>query len=461
MVKEEATDRRVLLRLQAGGVVSAKELASAAGVSQPSVSRALTRLGSRVVRIGRARATRYALARSIGQQGARWPIYQIGEDSSVSAFGTLHSLMDDGWWVDISGPRPDWLEGEFRDGLFPGLPWFLDDLRPQGFMGRAFARRHAADLGMNEDPTLWSSEQVLLALLLRGEDLLGNFVLGEAALERAQRQMLQPPDAIPEDERAGRYGALAAAALAGDVVGSSAGGEQPKFTAVVAAADSKIRRVIVKFSESMDTPSGRRWADLLISEHLAAQQLARSGVPAAASEIVFSDGRCCLEVARFDRVGTHGRVGFVSLQPLDAAHYGQRGRWIDAAARLERDRWLGSEDADRLRVLWWFGGLIANTDMHFANTGFFLRSRPLSLVPSFDMLPMLYRPHATGEIVVREFHPPLPPPDAVGPWRRAATIAEDYWRLVEQTSDISTGFREIAGRNAETLRAARARFGAN
>jgi hypothetical protein len=29
----------------------------------------------------------------------------------------------------------------------PGLSWFLDDQRPQGFLGRAFARRVAEDIG--------------------------------------------------------------------------------------------------------------------------------------------------------------------------------------------------------------------------------------------------------------------------------------------------------------------------
>jgi len=283
-------------------------------------------------------------------------------------------------------------------------------------MGRAFARRYAGDLGIDEDPSVWSSDQVLIVLLLRGEDLFGNFVLGDAALERAQRLMLRQPDTIRAEDRADRYGNFAAAALAG------------------------------------------RWADLLISEHLAAQRLLSAGVPAAQTEIVFSGARCCLEVARFDRIGAHGRVGFVSLRPLDAAHYGSRDRWVDAADRLERDRWLGVQDADYLRLLWWFGGLIANSDMHFTNTGLFLTSRPFSLVPSFDMLPMLYRPNTTGEIVAREFCPPLPTPAVVDHWRRAAAMAEDYWRTVEQTEQISRAFRDMAGGNAEVIRTLRGRF---
>jgi len=454
-----ATSQRVLERLRVVGVASARDLGGSISASQPAISRALSQLGQRVVRIGRGRSTRYAPARSVGRFGSRWPIHQIAADSRVTTFGTLQALDGGNWLLDPAEPRPGWLDGEFRDGLFPGLPWFLDDLRPQGFMGRAFARQCAADLGVNEDATRWSADEVLIALLLRGEDLLGNFVLGDVALERAQRIMLAEPEAIGREDRAGRYATLAQGALAGDVVGSSAGGEQPKFTATVAGDDGSIRHVIVKFSDVRSTPGGRRWADLLMSEHLAARILARHGVPAASTEVVAAGDRHCLEVTRFDRVGAHGRVGFVSLQPLDAADYGALDRWVDAADRLERDRWLTREDADRLRLLWWFGGLIANADMHFANAGLFLTGeRPCSLAPSYDMLPMLYRPGASGEIVAREFRPPLPPPAAVELWRSAAAMAEDLWRTVESTEEISRAFRDIAGANAEQVAALRVRY---
>ena len=52
------------------------------------------------------------------------------------------------------------LHGEFADGLFPDWPWFLDDQRPQGFLGRAFARRGGAALGAPEDLRLWRDEDI-------------------------------------------------------------------------------------------------------------------------------------------------------------------------------------------------------------------------------------------------------------------------------------------------------------
>jgi len=81
------------------------------------------------------------------------------------------------------------------------------------------------------------------------------------------------------------------------------------------------------------------------------------------------DDRCFLEAERFDRVGTHGRRGVVTLAGLDNGYYGQRDDWAAAADRMERDGWMTGDDAERLRTLWWFGRLIGNTDMHFANVG--------------------------------------------------------------------------------------------
>lgn len=77
-----------------------------------------------------------------------------------------------------------WVDEE--DGLskrFDGLPWFLDDMRPQGFMGRTFAHTHP-ELQLGNDPRYWSDDDALRALALCGDDLPGNLVVGEAAFAR-------------------------------------------------------------------------------------------------------------------------------------------------------------------------------------------------------------------------------------------------------------------------------------
>ena len=92
---------------------------------------------------------------------------------------------------------PALLHGEFSDGLFPGLPWFLDDQHPQGFFGRAFARRVAADIGAPPDLLRWRADDIVLALLRHGDDLPGDLILGEAALAMAMDAMLHPRDVLP------------------------------------------------------------------------------------------------------------------------------------------------------------------------------------------------------------------------------------------------------------------------
>ncbi len=64
------------------------------------------------------------------------------------------------------------------------------------------------------------------------------------------------------------YGELAKAAAQGEIPGSSAGGEQPKFTAFAMTPDGP-RHVIVKFSEPDQGLVQEFWRDLLLAEHLA------------------------------------------------------------------------------------------------------------------------------------------------------------------------------------------------
>jgi hypothetical protein len=250
-------------------------------------------------------------------------------------------------------------------------------------MGRAFARRHAEALGLGTDPQLWTAEGMLAALLRYGDDLPGDFVIGDAALERIQQTALRPPTCVGVTQRLARYTEFAEAALAGDVPASSAGGEQPKFTVCVDEGSGTYRHLLVKFSPPRDTPSGRRWADLLLCEHLASETMRAHGLVACDTTWSEAGGRGFLGVRRFDRIGGHGRRGFVSLLALDSAYHGHLDNWVAAADRLQRDGWLGREDADTLRLLWWFGGLIGNTDMHFANVSLALdHARPLHLAPA-------------------------------------------------------------------------------
>jgi hypothetical protein len=423
---------------------TAAELAAALGVSQPTLSRLVASSG-RVVRIGNARAARYVLSREIARAGHLWPLYRIDAYGQAETLGELRALHGDEFHFRPAQALPAFLEGDFANGLFPGLPWFLDDQRPQGFLGRIFARRVAADIGASEDLTRWRPDDVVLALLRHGDDQPGDLVLGEPALQNALQNALAPEDAMPVNERETRYPSLAEAVLRGENIGSSAGGEQPKFLATL-RGDDGFQPVIVKFSERGETPAAQRWADLLRCEQIAGTILRAHGQPAALGEIVEADGRTFLQSTRFDRTSVLGRHGFVSLSALDAAFYGHgRIDWWRFASQLQRDGWIDAENAQRLRVLGWFGALIANNDMHLGNAALALTDdRPLALAPAYDMLPMHFRPVASGEIVSREYAVTLPTPEFRENWRVAATLALAFWRQVADSPAISEIFRRIA-----------------
>ncbi len=124
----------------------------------------------------------------------------------------------------------------------------------------AFAHRYAEELGLGPDPRHWDAAGVVSALILLGHDVPGDFVIGDAAVQRVQRAALSAPPSIDSAMRAEASPTLAAAALAGDVAASSAGGEQPKFTTCLRDRDT-YRHAIVKFSPPRDTAIGQRWAD--------------------------------------------------------------------------------------------------------------------------------------------------------------------------------------------------------
>jgi hypothetical protein len=452
----DSTSAKLETHLRAAGITSAAAIQTALGISQPTLSRTIAALGPAVIRIGRARATHYAHTRDIGRHGNHWPLYRIDAEGRAITHGTLTALQGEAFAYGTQDHAELWHAGSRLPGAFAQLPWFLADLRPEGFLGQHYARRHAATLAAPQALDHWRSDHVMAALLSHGEDLPGDFVVGEAMLERVQRTRLQPPPAVAAADRGTRYTELAAEAVAGETTGPSLGGEFPKFATCVHLGEDQYRHVLVKFTETANTPAKRRWVDLLICEHLAARVLAGQGIAAASSELVVAGERLCLEVARFDRIGAHGRRGTVTLAALDDAFDGQHDDWPHAAARLAREGWINASTLAAIRWLHAFGQLIANTDMQFGNLAFHLHAtRPLALAPAYDMLPMLYRPAATGEIVEREFQPPLPMPESRESWQLAAQVAITFWRTVEADARVSLPFRRIAAANAALIQKAR------
>lgn len=456
MPRSNVPSDRLVGFLRQHGPAPARDILAELRIAQPTLSRLARSAGDAIVRFGRARATRYAARRNVEQLGDRWHVYRVDAAGHARSAATLHALHPKMWWYEPE-PRPEWLRAAPSDDVFPDLPWFLDDLRPHGFLGRAFANKYRHELGLGPDLRLWSSSDVLKILLLHGDDLPGDFVVGDRALERAQRASLQDPVSIALDARPVAYPRLADDAIAGEPAGSSAGGEQPKFTACVRGADGW-RHVLVKFA-LRDSPAGERWSDLLLAEHVAALSLRAHGIAACETEWIESARRCYLEVRRFDRLGVHGRRGVTTLHAFQSAHGDLTADWLTVADGLATGGWTSPEDADTIRVAWWFGVLIGNTDMHLANLALFIDDAlPLGLTPLYDMLPMHYRPTTTGEIPQRDLVPALPRPQHLDAWRRAAPIAADFWERVAANDRFTSSFRTEATRMVETVARLRHRF---
>ena len=162
-------------------------------------------------------------------------------------------------------------------------------------------------------------------------------------------------------------------------------------------------------------------------------------------------GRTFLEVERFDRHGLWGRSRSISLATLDAALFGDGSTdWTRLASRFAAQGLLADAEVARIQHLWWFGRLVANTDMHTAN----LSLRPhatLSVAPAYDMLPMLYAPLAGGEVAPRSFEPPLPLPPQRAVWTTACSAALSFWTRASQDLRIGEDFRRICESNRRRL----------
>lgn len=402
--------------------LSASEIARRTGLSQPTVSRALNK--APVIRIGQGRASLYAWV----DTAEGHPVYAITTSGKVNAIATLYRqpngrtllVHEDGYYA------------------YDDVPWFLNSVLPAGFLGRLHGESLSRHLPVNKNPALWSGNEAFLYLLNEGRDLSGNLLMGKASAQRylAKREQLTPVVASDYDGIAREINQI-------DFAGSSVAGEQPKFLAYVDNADVPYH-AIVKYSAplSLESPGAQRYRDLLVAEHLALQCLQVHGVEASASRLIEGE-RLYLEIRRFDRVAAHGRRGIVSLRDIEAEFIGESMHWYEAADSLLRLKMIDAPTQRTIHLLYAFGMLIGNTDMHFGNLSFYFEGLELQgLTPVYDMLPMMYMP-VRDEVVAREFKVPVLLGIADDVQREAALLAEDYWHKVGEDERISGEFSKM------------------
>lgn len=428
------------------------ELLSQLGISQPTFSRLWSTVMDGVV-VGAGKARIYSLRRPVAGVDAPVPVFRISAAGQVEPIGELTALQG-GFYTFTSAAG--------GHQLFQGMPYFLQDLRPQGFLGRMEPARHA-DLGLPTDILRWTDDHILQYITRRSEHAPGDLMIGD---ESYARYLADPGTTrgalIADPDRETRYPRMANEAMQGDPPGSSAGGEQPKFTAVIErtgsagpgpGVDTSIEHVIVKFSPPTDSASGRRWGDLLVCEHLALRMLAAHGVRAARTAIIEAGGRVFLEVVRFDRVGLAGRLPMATLSAFDGDLGMLDQSWSVVARELHRRGDLAAKDVETVEILDLYGNLIGNTDKHHGNIALSWHfGEPHTLLDAYDMLPMLYRPNTHGEIVARAWTPQLGPNLALKHLSRCVPMALQFWQTVIDDRRISPVFKDqVAAPHAQAL----------
>lgn len=429
-------EQELITALERLGRASGPDLARVLAISPATLSRAVRGAGDAVCRMGRRRGARYALRRRIADLPARIPVFRVGPAGRSERLGELSPLRDGAHWL------------EFANGsgvLYEGTPPFVADMQPQGYMGAGFARRHP-ELGLPERLSDWNDDHRLIALALRGEDCVGNLVIGETALERswATRQ------AEPVADR--RFPELAGTALEAPA-GSSAGGEHPKFTAYGETAQA---HVLVKFPPETTGAATARWRDLLVCEALALETLNDHGIDTPPTRVVDVGDQRFLESVRFDRTGARGRVGVVSMAAFDAEYIGLGNDWSRVAEAMRGDRWIGPDEVRRIRFADAFGRLIGNTDRHLGNLSFFSDMPPgtdahLRVAPVYDMLPMVFAP-AGGRLPRVEFDPGTPRAGDIDIWSGALKAATDFWQRVLDDARITPDFHALGEDALERVR---------
>lgn len=426
-----------ILEILRTGSRSAVELCQRLNISQPTLSRRIAAVGDEIIRFGPQRGIRYARRRSI-RHWNQFALSRITREGQIEHWGTLYPVMPEGYVLAFS------LQDRANE-RYDGLPWWMQDMRPQGFIGRNFAKSMAARLELPFDLETWSDDQVLLALTESDADIAGNLLLGEQARQRWLSA--PPPLAIAEHDVPGRFRYLAQQALSGEATGSSAGGDQPKFTAYVSGPDGAGYHALVKFTAPEDNATSQRWRNLLACEQIALAFLHESGLPAAATRIIDTQGQRFLEVMRFDRDGEFGRRGVVSLLVLDAEFVGYGAEWPQITRKLHSDSHILLEAHDIACRYYAFGLLIGNGDMHPGNLSFLHDgTRPLSVAPVYDMLPMSLSPRASGVIPEAARLAPIVLARFVEAsiWREILPLAEQYWLRVISSPLIDARFGEQA-----------------
>ena len=144
---------------------------------------------------------------------------------------------------------------------------------------------------------------------------------------------------------------------------------------------------------------------------------------------------------RFDRLGARGRRALHSFAALDAEFVGSGGNWPVIARALLKTGVITPQAFDTAYLLWAFGTLIGNTDMHSGNLSCLSEGRrPYELAPAYDMTPMAFAPTAGGGLPDRKLELTVGEQVSAAVWKEALAMAQVFVRRVEGEEGFSAGF---------------------
>lgn len=302
------------------------------------------------------------------------------------------------------------------------VPWWLFDRLPQGFAGRIYAKQVLKQHPeFSSDLRDWSDPVVLQLLSEYPVDAVGHLLIGKNDLERYHVAGNCPVSLADLPRLAEQAKAFCQTLISG---------EQPKFCCDIEQHGS----CLVKLAET------ERQADLLIAEHIALSVLNDAGIPAAKTTLFRAGHYQFLVIRRFDCLDS-GRRGVVSLKALDLEFVGSRDqRWPVIARQLTEQGVIAASALPTIQLLFCFGRLIANSDMHSGNLAFFFDGQmPFALAPAYDQLPMAYTSDKQGisHIIVDSDLP-----DSA--WVEALPLALRFWQILAEQPLLSESFRNIA-----------------
>ena len=413
------------------GESSARQMMSLLGLSQPTVSRTIRALQDEILVAGSGRSTLYSLKREIRSLGFEFPVFIVDESGQAEHVADLVSIQPRNWMVKSKIK-------EINSKTYSDLPYWLDDIRAAGFIGRLIPQRFP-ELFFPKDIQRWVTDDHIQYLVTSAWDTIGNIIIGERPFELYTQNKHKQSPGIPLIKRGQEYQKLADELVLLGEPGSSAGGEQPKFLTTKANTP-----VLVKFSPKDISPTAQRRKELLIAEHLCLEVLRESGFDAAKSEIIEVGEQIFLELERFDRVGAFGRKGIISLNAIDLEFAGVIDSWRKVAIALLQKKKLTKEDFKEILLRYYFGLCTANGDMHAGNISFYSHGEKLlGLAPVYDMLPMDYSPiYEQARPFI--FSPPNLLPNEKEFWIEVVPIAIKFWKKLITHKKISAEFKVVA-----------------